>query len=524
MFGELRAERSHFPYTVFVLFLFGGCDSEIQDAGFGETYQENCASCHGEKLQGTGIGPALIGRDLEHGDTVEAMRLTIEKGFPEKGMPAWDGSLDDGVVQGLAIYIADVREGRGEYFDFQVVDELLSIPADIIESEVHDFRLEVVSDEIHKHPFSIAPMPDGRVLVTEKTRGLRIVREDGSVSDILEGTEPNASGLLETVDDFLGDEDQPYITTNGSVMDVALHPDFKTNGWIYLHVSDNCDSCALNNESGTMNKLVRGRLQDELWVDEEVIWQASPEDYYTDFTADQGAGGRIAFDSEGFVYISLGIRHYYERIQDLSYPDGKIHRIHDDGQIPTDNPFVNVAGAEKTIWTYGHRSPQGLEYRKKTNQLWGTEMGPRGGDELNLLSPGKNFGWPLYSKGLNYDMSPVNFGKELGIEFTMDEIEQPVYDFTPSPAIASFIFYEGDQFKEWQDDIIVGSLAGSNLYRLVLEGDRVVHKETLISRLARFRDVEMGPEGQIFVLLEHTKGSKIAKLVPQDGMVAPKSL
>ena len=121
-------------------------------------------------------------------------------------------------------------------------------------------------------------------------------------------------------------------------------------------------------------------------------------------------------------------------------------------------------------------------------------------------------------------MSPVNFGKELGIEFTMDEIEQPVYDFTPSPAIASFVFYEGDQFKAWQGDIIVGSLAGSNLYRLVLEGDRVVHKETLISRLARFRDVEMGPEGQIFVLLEHTKGSKIAKLVPEDRTPTPKTL
>lgn len=141
-------------------------------------------------------------------------------------------------------------------------------------------------------------------------------------------------------------------------------------------------------------------------------------------------------------------------------------------------------------------------------------MGPRGGDELNLLLPGKNFGWPLYSKGLNYNMTPVSFGKQLGIEFTLDEIQQPVYDFTPSPAIASFIFYEGDSFSRWQGDIIVGSLAGSNLYRLVLDGDQVVKKETLISRLARFRDIEMGPDGTIFVLLEHTKGSQVVRLVP----------
>ena len=156
-----------------------------------------------------------------------------------------------------------------------------------------------------------------------------------------------------------------------------------------------------------------------------------------------------------FAYISVGIRHYFERVQDLSYPEGKIHRIHDDGRIPTDNPFVDIKGAEKTVWTYGHRSPQGLEYRKETGQPRGTEMGPRGGDELNLLRPGKNFGWPLYSKGLNYDVTPVNFGKQLGIEFSLDDIEQPVYDFTPSPVISSFMFYEGDQIPGWSNNNIV---------------------------------------------------------------------
>ena len=497
-----------------ILLALMGCMGELSDEGFSTSYVEYCASCHGESLEGSGIGPALVGRDLEHGETVAELKVSIQKGFPEKGMPAWTGNLDDGVVQGLAIYIADVRAGRSEYFDFQVVDEELKIPEEPIKSELVNFRLEVLSSEIHKHPFSIAPMRDGRVLVTEKTRGLRIVRADGSVSEIVDGTVPKLSALWETLNGW-GDEDQPYIMTEGSLMDVALHPDYDHNGWVYLHYSDNCESCASGGKSGIMNKLVRGRIRSEKWVDEEVIWQANPEDYYTEATADQGAGGRIAFDDEGFVYISVGIRHYYERVQDLSYPEGKIHRIHDDGRIPTDNPFVDVEGAEKTVWTYGHRSPQGLEYRRETGQLWGTEMGPRGGDELNLLRPGKNFGWPLYSKGLNYDMTPVNFGKQLGIEFSLDEIEQPVYDFTPSPAISSFIFYRGDQIPAWRNNILVGSLAGSNLYRLVLEEDRVIHKETLISQLARFRDIEMSPTGEIFVLLEHTKGSKIVKIVPE---------
>ena len=218
-------------------------------------------------------------------------------------MPAWTGNLDDGVVQGLAIYIADVRAGRAEYFDFQVVDEELVVPEGTIKSEVLDFRLEVVSNEIHKHPFSIAPMRDGSILVTEKTRGLRIVRPDGSISEIVEGTVPKLSALWETLNDW-GDEDQPYIMTEGSLMDVALHPNYDQNGWVYLHYSDNCESCALGGESGIMNKLVRGRISHEKWVDEEVIWQAAPEDYYTDATADQGAGGRIAFDRDLHISVS----------------------------------------------------------------------------------------------------------------------------------------------------------------------------------------------------------------------------
>ena len=166
-----------------ILLALMGCMDELGDEGFSTSYAEYCASCHGENLEGTGIGPALMGRDLKHGETIESLRLSIQKGFPEAGMPAWTGNLDDGVVQGLAIYIADVRAGRAEYFDFQVVDEELLVPERTIRSEVLDFRLEVVSNEIHKHPFSIAPMRDGNILVTEKTRGLRIVRPDGSISE-----------------------------------------------------------------------------------------------------------------------------------------------------------------------------------------------------------------------------------------------------------------------------------------------------------------------------------------------------
>jgi glucose/arabinose dehydrogenase len=263
-----------------------------------------------------------------------------------------------------------------------------------------------------------------------------------------------------------------------------------------------------------MNKLVRGRIKDGRWVDEEVIWQVPVELYGT--VPDIGAGGRIAFDADGHIFFSVGIRGVdnHTGVQDLSKPWGKIHRLLDDGRIPLDNPFIDVPGAFKSIWTYGHRSPQGLEFRHLTGELWGTEMGPRGGDEINRLLPGRNFGWPLYSKGLNYDGTPVAYGTRLGIEFDLEDIEQPVVDLTPSPAVSSFIFYTGSAFPEWRNNIIVGSLKARSIYRMELEENKVVHTETLLRDLARIRDIETGPQGEIYVLLEHTSGGQIVRLVP----------
>jgi glucose/arabinose dehydrogenase len=195
-------------------------------------------------------------------------------------------------------------------------------------------------------------------------------------------------------------------------------------------------------------------------------------------------------------------------------PYGKIHRVNDDGSVPTDNPFVYAPGALPTIWTYGHRSPQGLEFNRESGQLWGTEMGQRGGDEVNLLSRGKNYGWPLYSKGLKYDGTPVDYGQELGIEFDLKDIEQPIVDLTPSPAVSSFAFYEGSAFRKWRGNMLVGTLKATELYRMVIERDRVVHVETLLEGLGRIRDVEVGPDGAIYLLLEHHSGGRILKLVP----------
>jgi glucose/arabinose dehydrogenase len=168
----------------------------------------------------------------------------------------------------------------------------------------------------------------------------------------------------------------------------------------------------------------------------------------------------------------------------------------------------------KSIWTYGHRSPQGLEFNPRTDELWETEMGQRGGDEVNRLAAGNNYGWPLYSRGLKYDGTPVDYGKTLGLELDLEDIEQPVVDLTPSPAVSSFIFYDGRAFPEWRRNMILGTLKATELYRLVLDGDRVLHRETLLAGHGRIRDVEAGADGNIYLLLEHASGGRIVRLVP----------
>jgi glucose/arabinose dehydrogenase len=360
-------------------------------------------------------------------------------------------------------------------------------------------------------PYSIAPLPDGRILLTEKTRGMSIVSRNGEQSELIRGT-PQAHDDGFEVPGIL------LVFGQGYLLDLALHPDYAENGWIYLSYTDRCSNCnAASRQSGrpvTMNALVRGRIENGEWVDQESIWRADIEQYTG--IPDMAAGGRVAFDDAGHVFMTIGIKGTSESagIQDLGLPYGKILRLNDDGSIPADNPFRGVPGALPAIWTYGHRSPQGLEFNPETKRLWGTEMGQRGGDEVNLLSRGKNYGWPLYSKGLKYDGTPVDYGKDLGIAVELKDIEQPVVDLTPSPAVSSFAFYDGSAFPSWRGDMLVGTLKATRLYRMVVDDDRVVHTETLLEGLGRIRDVEVAPDGAVYLLLEHHAGGRILRLVP----------
>lgn len=475
--------------------------------GFIRQFNDQCAACHGEDLRGTPLGTPLVGNDLRHGSSVKEIAHSIASGFPDRGMPAWAATLDQSRIWNLALYVAEQRQGT------TILDKragiALAIPTGTIRSERHAFRVEVVAENLDPMPFSIALLPDGRLLLAERMRGLSYVERNGSRSPLIGGTPPVYADS--TV--FLG-----QVMGLGWLLDVALHPDYRKNGWIYLHHTDRCTGCnALSRKSGrpvSMNRLIRGRIRNGSWVDQQVLWQADPETY-TD-TSDLAAGGRIAFDDKGHVFFSVGMKAPLDfmGIQDLRLPYGKIHRLDDDGGIPADNPFVNTPGALQSIWTYGHRSPQGLEWNRRTHEAWSTEMGPRGGDELNRLLPGRNYGWPLITSGVNYDGRPVDVSKALGITLDPQDAEYPVLDLTPSPGISSFVIYRGKAFPRWKDNVIVGTLRATDLLRLEIRDNQVVHSEVLLKDLARFRDIAVGPKGEIYLLLENAAGSKIIRLVP----------
>jgi glucose/arabinose dehydrogenase len=417
--------------------------------------------------------------------------------------------MDAVQIRRVATWIGEQRANLS-YADFKVAAPA-ALPEGIIRSEKQSFRVESVATGLAPLPYSIAPLPDGSLLLTEKTRGLSIISKDGRQSDPVKGTP-------KVFDDGFKVPGILLVYGMGYLLDVAPHPDYAKNGWIYLSFTERCSDCNKASRDSkrpvSMVKLVRGHIRNGEWVDEQTIWHTDIENYTG--MVDMAAGGRIAFDNKGHVFLTIGIKGMGESVgvQDLRLPYGKILRLNDDGGIPADNPFVKTAGALPEIWTYGHRSPEGLEFDGKTGRLWGTEMGQRGGDELNLLEPGKNYGWPLTSKGLRYEGIPVDYGKELGITFDMKDIVQPVVDLTPAPAVSSFAVYDGEAFRKWRGNLLVGTLKATELYRMELKGDRVVHRETLVSGLGRIRDVEVGSQGEVYLLLEHQSGSRIVRLVP----------
>lgn len=325
-------------------------------------YRDRCARCHGDALQG-GRASSLIDTVWAWGGDDASIARSIRTGHASAGMPQVADGLSDGEVRALVILIRERAAARAPRWWTPEDDRR------IFESERHPFKLETVVDGLHE-PWSFALLSDGRKLITEKSGRLRIVEGGRLLPDPIAGT-PSA-----------------WSKGQGGLLDVVAHPKFAENGWIYITYSDPGPG------ELAMTAVARGRIVENTWVQQQRLFNL-PKDVYRHSSIHFGS--RIAFDRTGLLYFSVGDRGFGEDAQDLTRPNGKIHRIAEDGTLPADNPIVGVVDGLRTIWTFGNRNPQGLAFHPVTGDLWEVEQGPRGGDELNRLVGGHNYGWPLVS-------------------------------------------------------------------------------------------------------------------------------
>ncbi|MEE1885375.1 PQQ-dependent sugar dehydrogenase [Pedobacter flavus] len=333
-------------------------------------------------------------------------------------------------------------------------------------------------------PWSMALLPDGRMLVTERTGKLRIVK-DGKIDP------QEIAGVPKVL--YRG---------QGGLLEVALHPDYKNNGWIYISYSSPKAEGEPGEDGGANTALMRAKLNGHTLTNIEHLYKALPN-----VRATVHFGGKIIFDKKGYLYLSLGERGRKEDAQNLEKAQGKVVRLHDNGKIPTDNPFVNTPEAKKEIWSYGHRNPQGLAIHPTTQVIWEHEHGPQGGDELNIVEKGKNYGWPLITYGIDYN------GSIISKDTAREGLEQPVIHWTPSIAPSGMAIINSNLFKEFNGDIIVGSLKFNHLQHLKLEGNKVVKKDIIFENIGRVRDVRQANDGYIYVVVENT--GSIIKISPK---------
>jgi glucose/arabinose dehydrogenase len=324
-----------------------------------------------------------------------------------------------------------------------------------------------------EHPWGLAFLPDGRILVTERPGSLRIVDRSGALSAQLAGVPAVAA------------------RGQGGLLDVAIDPRFADNRLVYLAFAEPAD----DGTSGTT--VARGRLGDGRLEEVQVIYRQQPK-----VRSNMHFGSRLVFDREGRLFVTQGDRYNQRpRVQDLSSTIGKIVRINADGSVPRDNPFVGREGARPEIWSYGHRNIQAAALHPQTGQLWTVEHGARGGDELNHPEAGKNYGWPVITYGIDYS------GVRIGEGTVRQGMEQPVYYWDPVIAPSGMIFYTGNAFPDWRGSAFVGSLNPGALVRLTIDNGRVTREERYLGDIGRVRDVQQGPDGFLYLITDAGNGS-----------------
>ena len=341
-----------------------------------------------------------------------------------------------------------------------------------VSSEKHPFNVVRLVDGL-QNPWSIAWLPDGRMLVTERPGRLRIVAADFRLDPRpVEGLPPIVVG------------------GQGGLFEVAVHPNYKENRWIYISYSG-------PGEGGHGTELLRAKLEGHRLVDIQVLFRLQPKS-----GTGHHFGGRIVFDGKGHVFLTLGDRGEQDRAQRLDDHAGSVIRLNEGGSVPKDNPFLNRSDARPELFSKGNRNIQGAALHPKTGELWVHEHGPQGGDEINIIRAGRNYGWPVITYGANYIT-----GTKIGEGTRKQGMEQPLYQWTPSIAPSGMAFYDGDKFPNWRGNLLVGALRDEMLVRLELDGERVVKEERMMSGIiGRIREVRVGPDGYVYLLTDERRG------------------
>ncbi|MBT3601526.1 MAG: c-type cytochrome [Candidatus Latescibacteria bacterium] len=450
-------------YYYFLFLALTYSSSFAQDMPEGQRlYTQFCGQCHGAQLQG-GSAKGFTSGIWNHGNGNQFRN--IKHGITQEGMPAFENMLTDEQIRDIVKFIK-AEEKKAQPDPLPLPDQLLSLD--------YEIAVDVFAEGL-QIPWAIDFINPNQALITERPGRLRIVKDGKLLPEPVSGT--------------------PKVlhSGQGGLLDVAIDPNYAQNGWIYLAYSHNFrEANEGERRPPAMTRVVRGHIKDNAWVDEQMLFKAPQETYRT---SGSHFGCRIVFDPQGYLYFSIGDRGASKQAQDLSRPNGKIHRIYPDGKIPTDNPFYNTEGAMKTIYSYGHRNPQGLAVHPVTGRVWDTEHGPMGGDEVNLIGKGKNYGWPVITYGLNYNGTIVT-------DIVRKEgMEQPNYYWKPSIAVCGLDFYRGDLFPKWKNQLLAGGLRYEVVSLLNVESDRIMHEEVIVKNLGRVRDVSTGPDGAIYVVL-----------------------
>ncbi|MDV6166808.1 PQQ-dependent sugar dehydrogenase [Flavobacterium sp. DG1-102-2] len=428
-----------------------------------ENYQNYCSSCHGEKMD------AFVDRDWKHGNKLSDLVRGISKGYADDGMPAFEKTFTAKEIEELSSYIIEGINNRAAYdFDDQP-------KSNIFKSDKLTVKLDTIATGLDV-PWGMAFLKDGSLLVTER---------GGKLYKVANKKNTEIKGIPEVL-----------AQGQGGLMDIVLHPDFEKNQILYLSYSKPKGKLATT-------AVVHAKLEGNTLVNQKMVFEALP---YA--STRHHYGSRMAFDKNNYLFISVGERgNERENPQSLDNSLGKIHRINADGSIPADNPFKDKEGKPTSLYTCGNRNPQGIAFHPVTGELWETEHGPRGGDEINIIAPGKNYGWPLTSYGINYN------GTTITDKTTAPGIEEPLLYWLPSIAPSGTAFVTGDNYKPWKGALLVGSLRFKYLNLCYLDGHKITGQEKLLKNIGRVRDVRMAPDGYIYVAVEDNKGS-VYRLVP----------